>query len=120
MPHDTEWWENLEYVVTIALGFQAGNLLARLPGVSQWLPKREDWVEDEVETALRKSIPMIPVLLDGATMPDPRQLPGDIRQIAYRAAADVHSGLDFDTHITRLIAGIDKILAERRVDPEGT
>lgn len=114
MPSDTfEWLSNMEYVVIIALGFQAGNLLARLPRVSLWFQNKEDWVQDEVETALRGSIPMIPVLLDGATMPAPRQLPWNIRQIAYRAATEVRSGLDFDSDVARLIAGIDSILADR-------
>jgi hypothetical protein len=46
-------------------------------------------------------------------MPAPEELPKSIRGIAYRAATDVHSGPDFDPHMARLIAGIDKILADK-------
>jgi hypothetical protein len=113
MPSDTfEWLENIEYVVSIALGFGIGNMLARLPGVSSWWPQKDDWVLVEVATALEKRIPILPVLVDGARMPAPGELPKSIRGIAYRAAADVHSGPDFDSHMARLIAGIDQILAD--------
>jgi hypothetical protein len=113
MPSDTfEWLENIEYVVSIALGFGIGNMLARLPGVSSWWPQKDDWVLVEVATALEKRIPIFPVLVDGARMPAPGELPKSIRGIAYRAAADVHSGPDFDSHMARLIAGIDQILAD--------
>jgi hypothetical protein len=57
MPSDTfEWLENIEYVVSIALGFGIGNMLARLPGVSSWWPQKDDWVLVEVATALEKRI----------------------------------------------------------------
>ena len=113
IPSDTfEWLENIEYVVSSALGFAIGNMLARLPGVSSWWPQKDDWVLVEVATALEKRIPIVPVLVDGARMPSPGELPKGIRGIAYRSATDVHSGPDFDAHMARLIAGIDKILAD--------
>jgi hypothetical protein len=112
VPSDSlEWLENLEYVISIGLGFLAGSLLARLPRVSSWWPQSEDWVVIEVATALEQRIPIIPVLVNGATMPSPRELPNSIRRIAYLAGTEVQSGPDFDSHMARLIAGIDKILA---------
>src|SRR5262249_42881397 len=45
LPSDTfEWLENVEYVVSIAVGFFTGNILARMPGVASWWPQKEDWV----------------------------------------------------------------------------
>jgi hypothetical protein len=118
MPSETlEWLENIEYVVTIMVGFLVGNMLARLPGVSSWFHEREHWVWFEIETALRQGIPIIPVLLDGVTMPTREQLPRSIREIVYCAATQVHSGADFDSQMARLIAGIDKILADRANQP---
>lgn len=112
LPSDTfEWLENVEYVVSIAVGFFTGNMLARMPGVASWWPQKEDWVLLEVATALEKRIPIVPVLVDGAKMPAAEELPKGIRALAYRAATDVHSVPDFDAHMARLIAGIDKILA---------
>jgi len=105
-----EWLENLEYTVIITLGFWTGNMLARLPQISRLFKEREDWVQVEIATALDKRIPIIPVLLDGATMPASQSLPRNIREIAYRNATQIHSGPDFDSHMTRLIGGIDTIL----------
>jgi hypothetical protein len=114
MPSGTlEWLENIEYVVTITLGFCVGNMSARLPGVSSLFHEREDWVRIEIETALQRNIPIIPVLLDGAVMPTRELLPRKMRDIAYRTATQVYSGVDFEHQMDRLIAGIDKILADR-------
>src|SRR5262249_39941462 len=111
LPSNTfEWLENLEYVASITLGFLIGNLFARGGGASSWFRKKEDWVLVEVETALASSIPMIPVFLDGVSMPSSAQLPASIRDIGYRTATEVRSGLDFDSHMARLIDGIDKTL----------
>jgi hypothetical protein len=110
-----EWLDNIEYAVIIALGFWAGTLLARFPHISRLLHHREDWVQVEIRTALELNLPIIPVLLDGATMPAATQLPKQMRALTYRAATHVHSGADFDSHMTRLIAGVDRILAEKRM-----
>ena len=112
MPIDVfEWLESAEYGVIIAAGFMAGNLLARLPRVSSWFDHRNDWVRVEVETAIGRSIPIIPILLDGATIPSPGQLPKTMRKLGYYAATEVRSGIDFDAHMTRLVGGIDAILS---------
>jgi TIR domain len=105
-----EWLENIEFVIIVAIGFLIGNTGARLPKVTSWLYEHEDWVFIEVETALKRDIPIIPVLLDGAIMPSPRDLPTSIREITYRAAIQLNSGADFDVHMQRLISGIEKII----------
>jgi Effector-associated domain 1/TIR domain len=107
----SEWLENLEYAVTIILGFWAGDILGRLPGLSRLFHKPEDWVEFEIETALVQNVPIIPVLLDGATMPPSEKLPRTIRDVAYRNATHVHSGPDFDLHMDRLFTAIDGMVA---------
>ena len=43
-------------------------------------------------------------------MPEPGQLPEDIREFAYRNAVHVDSGRDFDHHMSGLIRATDKIL----------
>jgi hypothetical protein len=113
MPSGTlEWLENAEYVVAIALGFVAGNTFARLPGVSSWFPEREDWVIAEVEAGLKNGIPLLPVLVERATMPARRELPNKIADFSYRSAIAVDSGWEFDKDMDKVIAGIDKILGE--------
>jgi hypothetical protein len=120
MPSGTmDWLENLEYVVLITLGFWLGNVAMRLPSISSLLEEREDWVRVEIETALERSIPIIPVLLDGTAMPSPEKLPRKMSEIAYRAAINVYSGIDFEHQMDRLIAGIDRILAEKAPSSAG-
>jgi hypothetical protein len=43
-----------------------------------------DFVRLEIASALKRDIPVIPVLVQGAPMPTPEQLPEEIRDFAYR------------------------------------
>jgi hypothetical protein len=69
-----------------------------------------DYVRVEVESALRRHIPVIPLLVGGADMPEPSELPETIREFAYRNAVPIDSGRDFDHHMNGLIRATDKIL----------
>jgi len=46
------------------------------------LDAREDFVRKEIESALAADVQMIPVLVDGARMPDRKQLPESIKKLA--------------------------------------
>jgi TIR domain-containing protein len=70
---------------------------------------RTDVVRIEVETALKRDIPIIPVLVDGAKMPSSGQLPKNLRAFADRNAAEVDGGRDFHPHMDRLTQAIDRI-----------
>ena len=48
-----------------------------------------DYVRLEIAAALKRSIPVTPLLLHGAEMPRADQLPDDIREFAYRHAFDL-------------------------------
>jgi hypothetical protein len=69
-----------------------------------------DPVRLEIETALQKGKPLIPVLVSRATMPRAEQLPETLHDFVFRHALQVDAGQDFDTHIARLIRGMDQIL----------
>ena len=69
----------------------------------------KDWPRIEVETALTKEIPIIPVLLGGAKRPTKDQLPRSLENFAFRHAAEVDEGQDFHQHVDRLVAAIDSI-----------
>lgn len=45
-----------------------------------------DFVRIELASALRRDIPVIPVLVRGAKMPRPDQLPEELKELAYRNA----------------------------------
>ena len=69
-----------------------------------------DYVRVEVEAALNRDIPVIPLLVGGAQMPEPSELPDSIREFAFRNAVHVDSGRDFDHHMNGLIRATDAIL----------
>jgi hypothetical protein len=67
-----------------------------------------DFVRIELESALARSVPIIPVLIGQATMPSASDLPPSLADLAYRNAIHVDPGLDFQNHIERLIRGIER------------
>ena len=71
-----------------------------------------DPVRVEVETALRRRMPVIPIFVEGSGMPKADELPDSLRNLIYRNGLNVDSGRDFDQHIARLIRNIDPIIAE--------
>lgn len=74
-----------------------------------------DFVRIEIAAALQRGIPVIPVLLDDTTMPDPEQLPEELRPFAFRNALALDTGVDFHHHADRLISGIHEIVHGRPV-----
>lgn len=84
-----------------------------------------DFVRIEIQTGLDREIPVIPVIVRGAEFPREQQLPDVLKPLAFRHAAVVRSGTDFDDHMTRLIRGIEgvtrqpPILAEPEEAPAG-
>lgn len=59
-----------------------------------------DFVRIETATALKRDIPVIPVLVQGAKMPKAEQLPQDLADLAYRNAAEItHARWDSDVQL---------------------
>ena len=69
-----------------------------------------DWVRIEIEEALKKNVPVIPVLVDGVSMPRAEDLPPSLRGLLTQHACPVNSGRDFNVHTRRLIRDIEKML----------
>jgi len=69
-----------------------------------------DPVRDEIEAALERDLPLIPVLVDGAKMPGKADLPASLERLAFLNAPEVRTGPDFNAHMDRLIVAIDRIL----------
>jgi hypothetical protein len=56
-----------------------------------------DFVRLETSSALKRDIPVVPVLVHGAQMPRPEQLPEDLKDLAYRNAIELtHARWDSD------------------------
>lgn len=65
-----------------------------------------DFVRIEIEAAIKRNIPVVPILIDNATMPAPAALPESIRQLAFRNAAELRAGRDMNHHIDLLIRNL--------------
>jgi len=73
----------------------------------------DDYVRREIATALARNIPVIPVLVRGATMPSPDSLPPDLAQLSFRNAIEI-TDPDFDHDVGRLIQGLEYVFGEQR------
>jgi TIR domain len=70
----------------------------------------DDPVRIEVETALKRGISVIPVLVNDTKMPTAAQLPKTLKDFVFRNAVRVDSGQDFDHHTDRLLRAMDRTL----------
>lgn len=68
-----------------------------------------DFVRLEIESALDRDIPVIPVLVGNAHMPAMIELPSSLQGLAFRNAAEVRAGRDVQQHLVRLVNGIDQL-----------
>jgi len=66
----------------------------------------EDWVRIEIGAALKRGLPVIPVLIDHIRMPTEADLPPSLARLAKRNAIDVDQGRNFHHHVGQLIEGI--------------
>ena len=85
--------------------------LARRGRHRRAMAEETDPVRVEIETALARPTPIIPVLVEGAKMPDSTALPPEFGNFAFLNAAEVTSGRDFRNQMERLIGAIDRTLA---------
>jgi len=75
-----------------------------------------DFVRLETAAALKRDIPVVPVLVQGAPMPRADQLPADLQDLAFRNSVELtHARWDSDVEL--LSEGLRKLLA-RDAGPE--
>jgi hypothetical protein len=74
-----------------------------------------DFVRVEVEAALRGKIPVIPILVSNAAMPQVDDLPISMQALASRNGMAVRPDPDFNNDIARLFSGIDHL--EKLLNP---
>src|SRR5258708_2050835 len=86
-------------------------------GSADRIHEETDPVRVEVETALRRRVPLIPVLMGATRMPSSDQLPPSLKDFAFRNAVKVDTGQDFDYHMDRLIRSMDAILEQAPKSP---
>lgn len=85
-----------------------------------WLKKAEatgldspgagiDYVLLELESAIQHDIPIIPVLIGDAKMPNEQSLPREIRGLATKNAAEVHPGRQLENELRGLAVQIRRL-----------
>ena len=82
-------------------------LRASADGGTRRLDDSKDFVRIELESALERKIPVIPLLVRGALVPSESDLPPSLVPLAYRNGIAVRSDPDFHRDMDRLIAGLE-------------
>lgn len=80
---------------------------------SRRLDDPHDFVRLEVATALSRNVIVVPVLLEGAAMPNARDLPEDITKLARRQAIELRDNR-WDADVDALMQRLEKVLAQTR------
>lgn len=70
-----------------------------------------DYVRIEIESALRRGVPVIPVLVGGARMPAAEDLPESLREVVFRNGIPLRPDPDFHGDVDRLLQGLSGLLA---------
>jgi hypothetical protein len=73
------------------------------------LDSARDFVRIELSAALERRIPVVPVLVSGASMPDESELPDKLANLAYRNAIQVRPDPDFHSDVDRLVRGVQRL-----------
>jgi formylglycine-generating enzyme required for sulfatase activity len=76
----------------------------------------KDFVRIEIAAALKRGIPVAPVLLDGAPFPSENQLPEDLKALTRRNGVEVRR-LTFDADAERLVRGLELTHAATAAKP---
>jgi hypothetical protein len=83
------------------------------PDGTRRLDDPDDVVRLEVAIGLERGIPVIPVLVKGARMPQEGELPADLSQLAYYNGSQVRNDPDFEGDIERLIKSLEEALIRK-------
>ena len=67
-----------------------------------------DYVRSELQAAIERKIPIIPVLVDHAKMPTAESLPKDLREIIFLNALPIRPDPDFKPDVERLASQLEK------------
>src|SRR5687767_9670953 len=77
-----------------------------------------DFVRIEIESALKRDIPVIPVLVGEMEMPSKADLPPSIQEIVYRNATELRAGRDLPQHTELLIKGLESLFNLKKLPDE--
>ena len=94
-----------------------GWLDARDEDGNRRLDNPADFVRIEIETALKRGIRVIPILLEGTRVPKADQLPDDLKELALRNGLNVQH-TSFSDDMERLIRGLKGAKSAQQSAPD--
>lgn len=83
---------------------------ARGAGGKKRLDDPADFVRVEIESALERGIPVIPLLVRGAQMPDAESLPPSLGKLVYKNGIPIRPDPDFHHDMDRLISALEEYI----------
>jgi len=82
------------------------------------ISKPEDWVRKEISEALKRNLRVIPVLVNGADMPDSEELPEDLKELSLKHAQELTSSR-WNYDVGELTKVLEKIITKKPIpDPQ--
>lgn len=76
-----------------------------------------DFIRFEVELALQHKIPVIPILVGGATFPNEHDMPSSLQELRYRQAVEIPSGSAFDAALASLTESLKQFSKTKKFQP---
>ncbi len=95
-------------------------LTARLPDGTRRIDAPGDFVRVEIEAALQRGIPVVPILTNTASIPVESELPASLRLLAFRNAAELRSGRDLKSQMQGLISELSWLHSLTKSSPHYT
>ncbi|WP_430931653.1 toll/interleukin-1 receptor domain-containing protein [Saccharicrinis sp. 156] len=90
-------------------------LYARDDDSTSYLNNPSDFVRIELESALKRDIPVIPILVRKATMPLGNTLPESLKPFIYRNGISIRPDPDFHNDMDRLMRAIEHHLPKNNL-----
>lgn len=113
IPVGVRFWEHLEEQLTDC------DIMLAVIG-ADWaagIGNEEDFVAEEISFALRRGMPIVPVLVGGTAMPEPAALSESMRPVTEFQAIELDSGREFRRNVVELAGALkslhQQVLAER-------
>ena len=83
--------------------------------LKQRLDQPNDFVRIEIQAALGRRIPVVPILVGEKPVPSEKDLPPELMDLSYKQAAEMRAGADLQSHRKRLVDGLDRLFSEKKV-----
>jgi hypothetical protein len=107
IPFGVDFVEHLDHEVercTVLFAVIGPRWLEPSPEGSRRIDDSNDFVRIEIAAALRRRIPVVPLLVDGSRMPRADELPEELQPLARRQGIEIRHDPDFHNDMSRLMS----------------